>query len=109
VTCLASPHSWHHIAMTHEERIYIAADDIQEIELQCKHCAARLSWDSKPALFPDRCPICNEEWFKRTVQTDPRKMYLFDLTERLQKVRETFKEVGCSVAFRIAARRRESE
>jgi hypothetical protein len=90
--------------MTHEERIYISVEDIQEIELQCKNCSGRLSFDARPAAFPDRCPLCTEEWFKRTSQTDTRKMYLFDLSDRLMKIRESFKEVGCTLAFRIASK-----
>jgi len=91
--------------MTQEERIYITAEDIQEIELQCNECGARLSCDAKPVVFPDFCPICNKEWFKRMTQTDPRKMQLFDVVSGLQKVREA-KDAGCSVAFRIAVSKR---
>jgi hypothetical protein len=94
--------------MTYEERVYISPEDLKEFELRCKNCDGRLSWDSI-AAFPDSCPLCTHEWFKRGASPDTRKMNLFDLAMNLKKLRENFNEVGCSVAFRIATQKRDSD
>jgi len=88
--------------MTQEERIYIDASDFQEIELQCRGCSARVAWDLTKVPITDNCPLCGVEWFKRGASDDSRKVSLFNLIDALRKLKENFKEVGCSVVFRLA-------
>jgi hypothetical protein len=88
--------------MTQEERTYIDASDFQEIELQCRACSARVAWDLRSTPVPDNCPLCGVEWFKRGASDDSRKVSLLDLIDALRKLKDNFKEVGCSVVFRLA-------
>jgi hypothetical protein len=87
--------------VTQEQRIYIDASDFQEIELRCKSCGATMNWNLEQVNFANNCITCNAEWFKMGASTDSRKVVLLDLIDALRKLRGSFSEVGCSVAFRL--------
>lgn len=84
--------------MTQEERSYAILEDIQEIELACPHCQARVSWPLRKSLnIPDRCPNCSEVWFQ---MNDPRRKALLMFAEVVKETESMFKE-GNLLRFRV--------
>jgi hypothetical protein len=90
--------------MTKEERVFIEANDLEEIELACTNqdCGSKtkvsLSLTGDSLTLPYICPSCNTDWFNRGGD-DPRKSAIFDLRRALKTLGSA--EKNFNVRFRV--------
>lgn len=87
--------------MTRENRIFITASDLTEMELRCVHdgCKAKVSVPlGDGTKIPRVCPVCNAEWFSPV--SDDRRNNLLTLASSLRNLRQ-LSGAEFSVAFRV--------
>ena len=88
--------------MTREERVFIEADDLREIEFYCTNdrCKARISYPLyKGFNAPNSCPSCSTQWLS-PLDSDERKVALYKLFDCLKAIRE-MKSVPFGLRFRV--------
>jgi len=78
------------IKVTIEERVFIEAGDLVEMEIACtaESCGGRASFSlTKNGIqLPYACPSCSTEWFHR--MSDSRKEAIVDFFDALRRLRE---------------------
>jgi hypothetical protein len=75
--------------VTREERVFINADDLLELEIACRNegCSARVAYSLSDSLKPNIvCPVCNKDWFEQ--QGDPYRQALIAFASILRQMRE---------------------
>jgi hypothetical protein len=87
--------------MTREDRVFIDAGDLVELEFRCTHddCKAKVSIPlGDSTKVPRICPVCSAEWF--SPGSDDRRSNLITLASSLRSLRQ-ISGAEFSVAFRI--------
>lgn len=90
--------------MTQEQRVFITADDVLELELCCTNdrCNARISYPvSKGFSPPIVCPSCNQSWFMPG-RDDERKTLLYSFVDSIKKMRE-LKSLPFTLRMRVSS------
>jgi hypothetical protein len=90
--------------MTSEQRTFVEAGDLSEVELCCDACKTRVSCPlDKPFSVPNACPSCNAPWLHQHKQ-DERKEALYRFFESLKVIRG-LKSVPFQLRFRVHTER----
>jgi hypothetical protein len=91
--------------MTQEERLFISAEDILELEFRCSNagCGLRLTFQIDKSMPPPMgCPACNAGWFVPH-KDDERKTTLYAFIDSVRKLRE-MKSLPFTLRLRVSSR-----
>jgi hypothetical protein len=89
--------------MTQEQRVFITADDVLELEFCCTNekCNARISFPIEKASVPMQCPACNIDWFI-PYKDDERKRLFYALIDSIKGIR-ALKSVPLTLRMRVSS------
>jgi hypothetical protein len=90
--------------MTQEQRVFITADDILELEFSCSNdkCGLKMSFSIKKGIpLPAGCPACNTPWFQ-PYKDDERKTALYAFIDSLRQLRDV-KSLPFTLRMRVSS------